>query len=135
MTEANHPVVLFDGVCNFCNGSVNFLLAQDKKSLLRFAALQSTSGQQLLQKYSLPATNWGSFFLIANHQVYQKTDAVLKVTAYLPWYWRWTQLFWIVPRLVRNSIYNLIAKNRYKWFGKKESCMIPSAAVRQRFLD
>ncbi len=130
-----HPVILFDGVCNFCNGTVNFLIKQDKKEQLKFAALQSKAGQDLLKQYNLPLNNFNSFLLIDKGKVYQKSTAALKLYNQLPWYWKWTQLFWIVPKFLRDVVYNTIAKNRYKWFGKKDQCMIPTPAIRSRFLD
>ena len=129
------PVVLFDGVCNFCNSTVNFLLKQDKNVVLKFAALQSDAGQLLLRQYKLPPDNFDSFILIENGKAYKSSTAGLRLYNKLPWYWKWTQIFWIVPRPIRDAVYNLIARNRYRWFGKKDSCMIPSASIRSRFLS
>ena len=130
-----HPVILFDGVCNFCNGTVNFIIKQDKKGHFRFAALQSEPGQQLLQEYNLPTNDFNSFILVQNGKIYQKSTAALKLYNELPWYWKWTQIFWIIPKFLRDAVYNTIAKNRFKWFGKKDQCMIPTPAIRNRFLD
>ncbi|HYH13781.1 MAG TPA: thiol-disulfide oxidoreductase DCC family protein [Flavisolibacter sp.] len=129
------PIILFDGVCNFCNSTVNFILKQDKKQVFRFAALQSTTGQKLLKKHHLPQQEFNSFLFIDNNKSYLASTAALRLVRYLPWYWQWTQLFWLVPRFVRDGIYRLIANNRYKWFGKRETCMIPSPEVRKRFLQ
>jgi len=130
----NHPVILFDGVCNFCNAGVNFILKQDRQKVFRFAALQSEAGQRLLQKFGLPTEAFESFLLIENGKLYQKSSAGLRVYNKLPWYWKWTQLAWIAPRFLRNAIYDLIAKNRYKWFGQKEACIIPGPEIKDRFL-
>ena len=130
----DQPVILFDGVCNFCNGVINFIIKQDKHKKLRFAALQSEAGQQLLKQYHLPTENFDSFILIDKGKVYKSSTAGLKLYNQLPWYWKWTQLFWIFPPFIRDAVYNFIARNRYKWFGKKEQCMIPTADVRSRFL-
>jgi predicted DCC family thiol-disulfide oxidoreductase YuxK len=130
-----HPIILFDGVCNFCNGAINFIIKRDKKSLLRFAALQSDVGQKLLEQYHLKKDDFDSFVLLEEGKVYDKSTASLKVCSLLPWYWRWIQVLWIIPRSVRNVFYNIIAKNRYKWFGKKEQCMIPTPEQRRRFLS
>ena len=92
------------------------------------------AGQQLLQKHQLPTEQFNSFVLIENGRAYTKSTAGLKVYRSLPWYWLWTQIFWIVPRFIRDAVYDLIAKNRYKWFGKKEECMVPTAEIRGRFL-
>jgi predicted DCC family thiol-disulfide oxidoreductase YuxK len=129
-----HPVILFDGVCNFCNAGINFIIKQDKKRRFRFAALQSAAGKQLLQHYGLPTKDFESFILIENGKVYQRSAAGLKVYGKLSWYWRWTQVGWVAPRFLRDAVYNFIARNRYKWFGKREECMIPTADVRSRFL-
>ena len=133
-TQETQPVILFDGICNFCNAGINFIIRQDKKKTFRFAALQSEEGQKLLEKYQLPKAGFESFVLIEDGKVYQKSAAGLRVYNKLPFYWKWTQLGWIAPRFLRDSVYNLIARNRYKWFGKKEACMIPSPDVRSRFL-
>ena len=131
---SDHPVILFDGICNFCNAGVNFIIKQDKKNIFRFAALQSEAGQKLLDQFQLPKSRFDSFVLVDRGKVYKKSSAGLKVYGKLPWYWKWTQLAWVVPRFIRDAVYDFIAKNRYKWFGKKEKCMIPTANVRSRFL-
>ncbi|HYJ37054.1 MAG TPA: thiol-disulfide oxidoreductase DCC family protein [Chitinophagaceae bacterium] len=131
----DHPIILFDGVCNYCNSIVNFIIRQDKKKIFRFAALQSKAGQELLQQYQLPANNLDTFILIDGERVYDRSTAGLRLYNKLPWYWKWTQVFWIVPRFLRDVVYNFIARNRYKWFGKKEECMIPSTDVISRFLE
>src|SRR5215213_2579952 len=129
------PIILFDGVCNFCNSTVNFILRQDKKQVFQFAALQSDAGQKLLKEHQLPVQEFNSFLFIENNKTYLASTAALRLAQYLPWYWQWTQLFWLIPRFLRDSIYRLIANNRYKWFGKREACMIPSPNVRKRFLQ
>ncbi len=129
-----HPVVLFDGVCNFCNGAVNYIIRQDKKDVFRFTALQSEAGQQLLEHHKLPRQHFDSFILVEKGKIYKASTAGLKIYGRLPWYWKWTQVFWIVPAFIRDAVYHFIARNRYKWFGKKESCMIPGPEVRKKFL-
>lgn len=133
--NGKHPIILFDGVCNFCNGAVNFIIKQDKKGIFRFAPLQSAAGQRLLKQYNLSNNQFDSFLLIADGTVYKKSTAGLKLYNNLPWYWKWTQLFWIVPLFIRDNVYTIIAKNRYQWFGKKEECMIPTPELRSRFLS
>jgi predicted DCC family thiol-disulfide oxidoreductase YuxK len=128
------PVILFDGICNFCSGMVNFIIRQDKHKKFRFAALQSEAGQKLLKEYKLPAEKFESFILIDKGKVYKSSTAGLRLYNQLPWYWKWTQLFWVFPAFIRNGVYNFIAKHRYKWFGKKDSCMVPGPDVRSRFL-
>ncbi|WP_121356442.1 thiol-disulfide oxidoreductase DCC family protein [Flavisolibacter nicotianae] len=128
------PVILFDGVCNFCNGTVNFLLKQDKKKRFRFAALQSEAGQALLAQYGLSKENLDTFILVDNGKVYRRSTAALRVGSNLPWYWQWTQAFRIVPPFIRDGVYNFIARNRYKWFGKKKTCMLPAPGMQSRYL-
>jgi predicted DCC family thiol-disulfide oxidoreductase YuxK len=129
------PIILFDGVCNFCNDAVNFIIHQDKKGMFKFASLQSSKGQELIQKYGLPSSNFNSFILIENGKVYKRSTAGLRLYNKLPWYWKWTQVFWVVPSFLRDAVYDLIALNRYKWFGKKYSCMMPTPEIKNRFLS
>lgn len=131
----DYPVILFDGVCNFCNATVNLIIRKDKKKIFRFAALQSPAGENILSQYGINWRDDDSFVLVTNNKIYQRSTAALKLFNKLPWYWKWTQLFWIFPRFLRDGIYNIIARNRYKWFGKKDECMIPTADIRERFLD
>ena len=132
----NHkPIILFDGVCNFCNGMVNFIIRHDKKNIFQFATLQSGSGQELLERYNIDWKLNDSFIVIENGKAYQKSNAALKLYDKLPWYWKWSQIFWIVPKFIRDAVYNFIAKNRYRWFGKKESCIVPTPEIRARFLN
>jgi predicted DCC family thiol-disulfide oxidoreductase YuxK len=129
-----NAIILFDGVCNFCNGAINFVLKQDKKGVFRFAPLQSEPGQRLLKQYNLSTAEFDSFVLIDNGKIYKKSSASLRVMNKLPWYWKEAQLLRIIPTAFRDAIYDFIAKNRYKWFGKKEQCMIPTPEMRNRFL-
>ena len=128
------PVVLFDGVCNLCNSSVQFLIRNDKKKQLRFASLQSDFGQEVLRKFNLPQTDFNSFVLLEGEKVYLRSSAALRIAYYLGGFWKIFQIFWIIPPFIRNAIYNFIAQNRYKWFGKKTECMMPSPELRERFL-
>jgi predicted DCC family thiol-disulfide oxidoreductase YuxK len=132
--EETKPVILFDGVCNYCNSIVNFIIRQDKQNKFLFAPLQSAIAQQLLRQYDLPSSDFDSFVLVDRKKASLRSAAALLVLSKLPWYWKWTQLFWIVPPFLRNAVYNIIARNRYKWFGKKDSCMIPTAEVKAKFL-
>jgi len=113
---------------------INFIIRQDKKKVFLFATLQSSEGQKLLHQFNLPLDNYESFVLVENNRAYLRSDAALRLYNKLPWYWKWTQFFWVVPKIVRDLVYKVIAKNRYRWFGKKETCMIPTPQVRERFL-
>lgn len=128
------PVILFDGVCNFCNGAVNFVIKKDKRKTIRFAALQSDTGKALLQQFGLPQNDLRSFLLIENGQLYNRSTAVLRVCRHLKGLWPLCYGFIIVPAFIRNAVYDLVARNRYKWFGQKEECMIPTPDVKARFL-
>lgn len=132
---ADQPVILFDGVCNFCNGAVNFAIKRDKKAILKFATLQSGMASQLLDKFSLSAVDLNSFVLIENGKVYTRSTAALKVFQYLDGLWPLMYGFIIVPKFLRDVVYKLIAKNRYRWFGIRKKCMIPTPEVRSRFLN
>jgi predicted DCC family thiol-disulfide oxidoreductase YuxK len=114
---------------------VNFIIRQDKEKKFVFAPLQSYAGQQILDKHNLPRSDFDSFVLIDHNKTYLRSTASLHVFKKLPWYWKWTQVFWLVPRFLRDAVYNIIARNRYKWFGKKESCMIPTPEIKMRFLE
>ena len=131
----DHPVILFDGVCNLCNSSVQFVIRRDKKGSFRFASLQGRSGQQYLQQYHLPVDDFNSFVLIENNKVYTRSTAAQRVARQLGGGWKLLYGFIVIPRFIRDAMYNLVAKNRYRWFGKKEACMIPSPELKARFLD
>lgn len=131
----DHPVILFDGVCNLCNGAVQFVIRHDRTGIFKFASLQSESGQQLLKKYDLPLTDFNSFALIQNGVAFTRSTAALKVARLLKGPISLLYGFIIVPAFIRNAVYNLIAKNRFRWFGKMDHCMIPTPALRARFLN
>ncbi|HVK97529.1 MAG TPA: DCC1-like thiol-disulfide oxidoreductase family protein, partial [Flavisolibacter sp.] len=118
----------------FCNKIINFIIKQDKDKIFRFASLQSEAGGRLLELHHLNKENFNSFILVEDGKVYSKSTGALKIFNKLS-YWRWTKIFWIVPSFLRNAIYDFIANNRYKWFGKKEACMVPTADVKMRFLN
>ena len=129
-----NKIVLFDGVCNFCESSVQFIIKHDKSNSLKFASLQSNLGQELLTKYNMPKELEGVVF-IENNKAYYKSAAALRIARYFGGFWRGLLIFGILPTFITDFGYDIIAKNRYKWFGKKESCMIPTPEVRSRFLE
>jgi predicted DCC family thiol-disulfide oxidoreductase YuxK len=130
-----HPIVFFDGVCNLCNGAVQFLLKHDKKERLIFASLQSEAGQQLLSDHKLSAKEYQSIMFTNNHKTYWKSDAVLAICKELGGWFTCLLIFYVVPRPLRDCLYSRVAANRYKWFGKQDQCMVPSPGLRNRFLD
>lgn len=129
-----HPVILFDGVCNFCNSSVQFVIKRDPKQQFRFASLQSEFGQQVLSQHQLPQNDFNSFILLQEGNIYTKSTAALKVAKQLSGLWPMLYGFIIIPPFIRNAVYSFIAQNRYRWFGKREACMLPSPQQRNLFL-
>lgn len=129
------PIILFDGVCNLCNGAVQFVIRRDAKGMFKFASLQSEAGQRLLHDFNLPADNFNSFVLIEDGNVFTRSTAALKVAKALSGAIKLLYGFIIVPAFIRNGVYNIIAKNRYKWFGERNHCMIPTPALQSRFLN
>ena len=130
-----HPIILFDGVCNLCSSSVQFVIRHDPKQHFRFASLQSNFGQSVLNKFNLPTESLQSFILLDGDKIDTASTAALKVAKQLSKGWSLMYAFIIVPAFIRNAVYQLIAKNRYKWFGKKEACWIPTKELRTLFLD
>jgi len=128
-------IVLFDGVCNLCSSSVQFIIKHDKKKQFSFASLQSDFGQQVLKGNNLSATDFNSFILLENGKLYSKSTGALRVVKRLNAAWPLLYGFIIVPPFIRNAVYNWVAKNRYKWFGKQESCWLPTPDLRARFLN
>jgi predicted DCC family thiol-disulfide oxidoreductase YuxK len=129
-----HPLILFDGICNFCNSAVNFVIKKDKEAFIHFAPLQSPKGRLYLKQYNYPVNNLNSFVFIENNKVYTKSTAALKVCMHLKGLWPLCYGFIIVPKFIRDGIYSWVAKNRYKWFGVRQECMMPTPEVRSRFV-
>ena len=135
MIPLDKPILLFDGVCNLCNSSVQTIIALDKNKLFRLAALQSPTGQHLLKKFNLPTSELSSVVMIDHQKAYLRSDVPLEVMRQLGGLWQLLYVFKIIPRFIRDGIYNWIARNRYRWFGKQEACMMPTPDIKQRFLD
>lgn len=127
-------IILFDGVCNFCNGTVNFIIRRDSQNRFRFAPLQSETGRRLLAEHNLDKPDIDSVILIENGAAYTHSTAALKIAENLDGFWSVFSLFRFIPRFLRDFGYKAFAKNRYRWFGKKEVCMMPSPEIRARFL-
>jgi predicted DCC family thiol-disulfide oxidoreductase YuxK len=126
-------IVLFDGVCNLCNRSVDFIIRNEKSYKLQFASLQSDVGKSIVSKSGLDEIP-DSVMLYVDGKLLVRSDAVLAISTYLKRPYAYGTIFKYVPKVLRDSVYNLIAKNRYRWFGKKETCRVPSADERERFL-
>jgi len=133
--EINRPILLFDGVCNLCSSIVRFTIKRDPEGKFTFASLQSETGQNLLKKFDIPTDDFSSFILVENDRYYSKSTAALKVVKRLKGMWPGLYVFIVVPGPVRDFVYDFIARNRYKWFGKKDQCMVPTAEIKSRFLE
>lgn len=131
----DHPIILFDGVCNFCNSAVNFVIKRDPQSKLKFATLQSEKAHEVLSAHQLSSSDLSSFVLIEDDKIYTRSTAALRVCRELSGFWPMMYGFMIVPRFIRDGVYNWIARHRYQWFGKRETCMIPTNDIRSRFLN
>lgn len=135
MASAQPVIILFDGVCNLCNNSVQFILKRDSRQKFLFGSLQGGAGQALLKKFKLPADDFHSFVLIEREKVYTKSTAALRVVKHLKRGWQLLYGFIILPKFLRDGIYGWIAGNRYKWFGKRDTCRLPTPEEKSRFLD
>ncbi len=133
MKEKN--ILLFDGVCNLCNGTVNWLIDHDPEGKLYFCSLQSEKGQAILEQFGLEKKDFQSVIFLKNNTLYQKSDAALEVLKTLGGFWKILYFFKIVPLPIRNYFYDLIARNRYTWFGKSEACRILSPELKKRFIE
>ena len=135
MNMDRHSIILFDGVCNVCNSAVQVVIKRDKKNHFRFASLQSSEGRKLLAHHELPSNDFNSFVLIEYDRAHVRSEGALRVAKKLSGLWPLLYGFIIVPKFLRDGIYNLIAKNRYKWFGKSNVCMIPTPEIKAKFLN
>lgn len=130
----NKQIILFDGVCNFCNFWVNFIIDRDAADSFRFAALQSDKGQELLKKFKLNTGDFDTFILIDDEKFYKKSTAALRISKKLNGAWKIFYSLIIIPKPIRDFVYSLIANNRYKFFGKREVCRVPAEQEKNKFL-
>ena len=128
------PLILFDGICNLCNSVVKFVIKKDPRAVIQFVPLQSPIGRLYLRQYGLPAEDIKSFVFIQDGKAYTRSTAALKIARHLKGLWPLFYGFIIVPVFIRDGIYNWVAQNRYKWFGVREECMIPTPEMKARFL-
>jgi predicted DCC family thiol-disulfide oxidoreductase YuxK len=127
------PLVLFDGICGLCNASVTWIIRRDKTKQFQFAPLQGKTGAEWKDRFP-HLQHVDSLVLVYNHSVYTESAAVLRIAKMLGFPWNLALLFWIVPGFLRNAVYRIVARNRYKWFGKLEQCMLPDVELADRFL-
>ncbi|MFM9842969.1 MAG: thiol-disulfide oxidoreductase DCC family protein [Dongiaceae bacterium] len=133
-TAGGAPVMLFDGVCNLCSGWVHFAITRDPRARLRFAAVQSPLGQEFLARHGLPLDVYDSFYFVEDGVVYEKSAAWFRMVRHLRRPWPWFRAGAIVPRELRDVVYDLVARNRYRWFGRREVCLVPTADIAARFI-
>lgn len=131
----NHPVILFDGVCNFCNGVVNFIIKRDRGNVFKFAPLQSLQAKKLLSDKLAGEEALKSIVLLENDKIYTRSTAALRICRHLYGPSRLLYGFIIIPAFIRDIFYKIISKYRYRWFGKREECMIPTPEIRTKFLS
>lgn len=127
-------ILLFDGVCNLCNGVVQFIMRHDVKSRFLFASLQSEAGQKLLQKFHLDTNNFKTFVLVENELFFTHSTAALRVAKRLNGLIPLLYAFIIVPKFIRDGVYGWVSRNRYRWFGKRDFCMVPTPDLKEKFL-
>lgn len=132
--QVDQQVVLFDGVCNLCNSSINFIIDRDSKQLFRYASLQSAFGQQVKQEFG-HAADLDSVLLLKEGKLFEKSDAALEIARQLDGFWSILSIFKIIPKPIRDAVYSWIAQNRYRWFGKQDACRIPTPELKALFLD
>ena len=132
--EKHHPVILFDGVCNLCNGFVQFIIRRDPQAKFRFASLQSEAGRHLLEAHQLPTDSIDTVVLIDQGKAFLRSDVPLRMAGHLGGAWALLTVFQVLPKGLRDRIYDFIAARRYRWFGKKDQCMIPTPDLQARFL-
>lgn len=133
-TQVNE-VVFFDGVCNLCNSSVNFLIDRDPKARFRLSSLQSEFAQQFLPQFGVDTSKIDSIAFYVDGKLYRRSRAVLEIARRMRRAWPLMYVFVIIPGFLRDAIYNWIARNRYKWFGKQDTCRVPTPNLKSRFLD
>jgi predicted DCC family thiol-disulfide oxidoreductase YuxK len=127
-------VILFDGACNLCNRSVQFIIEHDKKNIFKFASLQSDFGKDLLNRFNEEDSIPDSVILYKDEKLFTESTAALMILKELGGGWQFLYLFILVPKFIRDAVYRFIANNRYKWFGKRESCMVPTEELRNKFI-
>jgi predicted DCC family thiol-disulfide oxidoreductase YuxK len=128
------PIVLYDGLCALCDASVQWLIDHDSAGRLRFASLQSPVGQAILKQFGLPLSGLKSLLLVEGHQYWMRSTAALRIAGYLDRPWNLATAFLLLPAFLRDPLYEVLAANRYRWFGRREACRVPTPALRARFL-
>ena len=133
--ELPEYLLFFDGVCNLCNGLVHFIIRRDKRGRFRFASLQSEVGQRFLQTHGLAESHLDSLVYWRKGKMLTRSSAALNVASDLGGPWAFAYFFMLVPRFIRDAVYDLVARKRYRWSGKRDACMVPTSELRERFLE
>src|SRR5690349_9411301 len=128
-------IVLFDGVCNLCSRSVQFILKRDHKDRFVFASLQSKKGQEIMRRFNLSTTKLDTFLLVRKGKIYNRSGAALRIARSLSGLWPLLYVFILIPPFIRNAVYKWISRNRYKWFGRTKQCWAPGSEYRKKFID
>lgn len=127
------PIIFFDGVCNLCNASVQFVIDRDKENYFKFTALQSDYAKEVLSNFDFNSSALNSILLLEDGKIYTKSSSVLRIVKKLNGFWPLLYSFYIVPKFLRDWVYDIIAKNRYKWWGKQENCRVPTPELKTKF--
>jgi predicted DCC family thiol-disulfide oxidoreductase YuxK len=135
LDPAAPAVILFDGVCNLCNASVNFIIDRDPQGRFSFAALQGEIGQGFLRRHGLATEVFDTLVLIDQGRLHQRSGAALRIARRLRWPWPLLAVCWLVPLPLRDAVYGLVSRNRYRWFGRQDACRLPTPQLGARFLD
>ena len=134
MENASQPVIIFDGICTLCEFSVNFIIKNDRHAKFKFVAAQSKRGIEFQRKYGVDTLREGTVILLKGNQVYVKSDAAVEIAKDLDGPWKFLHLLKCIPKPVRDFLYSIISKNRYRWFGKKDECLLPNNNIKDRFI-
>ena len=135
MIRSNHTVIFFDGVCNLCNGFVQFIIKRDRSARFRFASLQSAYAKEQLRQAHRDPEGLYSIIVMDGTKLLERSDAVLEIARHLGGAWPALTVFKILPRGFRDALYNFVAGNRYRWFGRQDQCMIPTPELKARFIE
>lgn len=131
----NHPIIMFDGICNLCNHLIQFVIKRDPNGIFKFLSLQSDLARSIMSSHNLTNKQLDSIILIDKNQIFTESTAILHILNKLTGPIKLLIPLWIIPKLIRDKGYRFIAKNRYKWFGKKSACMIPTQDIKNRFIE
>ena len=135
MSREDIYIILFDGVCNLCKNTVQFLIKRDSKAKFKFGSLQSEEGQAVLKDFDLSTNDFDTFVYIKENKWFIKSSAALRVLKELGGIWKFFFVFILIPKKIRDFLYDIVVRNRYKWFGKRDSCMVPTPELKNRFLN